>query len=370
LCPESPAHFEDQSQQDLTPAPRIFMTTSEPVSTLRRAASASRARPRPPLTDSRRLVAGAAAVAGALAIAGLANHLSARRAERRNPPRGRFVTIHGVRLHYVDVGEGPALLLLHGNGSMIQDLASSGLLDHAARRYRVIAFDRPGFGHSTRPRDRVWSAEAQADLFRAALAHLGVSRALVLGHSWGASVAVAMALRHPQSVSGLVLVSGYYFPTKRLDMVLLSGPALPVLGDLARQTVAPILTRLLWPLLLRKIFGPAPVPPEFRDFPKEMAVRPSQLRAAAAESALLMPAAAAAADRYAEFEMPVAIVAGAGDRLIDPDVQSGRLHRKIAGSRLRMVPGAGHMVHQTDPTAVLKAIDEVAQMASMARAAS
>jgi pimeloyl-ACP methyl ester carboxylesterase len=305
------------------------------------------------------------AVAGALAVTGLVNTVSARRAEHRNPPRGRFVTVDGVRLHYVDIGDGPPLVLLHGNGSMIEDFASSGLLGRAASQYRVIAFDRPGFGHSSRPRDRVWSAEAQADLLLAALARLGVSRALVLGHSWGASVAVAMALRHPRSVSGLVLASGYYFPTMRVDMALLSGPAVPVLGDLARHTVAPVLTRLLWPLLLRKVFAPAPVPPKFRRFPKEMAVRPSQLCAAAAESALLLPAATAAAGRYAALQMPVAIVAGTEDRLIDPDAQSRKLHREIAGSRLRMVHGAGHMVHQTEPAAVLTAIDEVAERAEM-----
>jgi pimeloyl-ACP methyl ester carboxylesterase len=334
------------------------MTEAEPASKARRDASAAR--------GSRRVTA-AATVAGALAFAGLANTLSARRAERQNPPTGRFLEVGGVRLHYATLGAGPPLVLLHGNGSMIRDFESSGLMQDAARHYRVIAFDRPGFGHSTRPRNCVWSAGAQADLVRSALSRLGVSRALVLGHSWGASLATALALKHPQSVSGLVLVSGYYFPTFRPDMALLSGPAVPVLGDLARQTVAPFMARLLWPLLLRKMFGPAPVPGKFRRFPKEMAVRPSQLRAAAAESALLGPAAASAADRYADLEMPVVIVAGAGDRLIDPEAQARRLHREIPGSSLRMVPGAGHMLHQTHTAAVLAAIDEVSVLAGMAR---
>lgn len=134
--------------------------------------------------------------------------------------------------------------------------------------------------------------------------------------------------------------------------------------------MAPVLTRLLWPLLLRKIFAPAPVPAKFRRFPKEMAVRPSQLRAAAAESALLGPAAASVAGRHDELAMPVAIVAGTGDRLIDPQAQARRLHREIAGSLLRMVPGAGHMVHQTHRAAVLSAIEEVSALADAAQAAA
>lgn len=217
------------------------------------------------------------AVAGVLAATAVANHQLAKRAERRNPPVGRFVDADGVRLHYLERGEGLPLVLLHGNGSMIQDFVSSGLVDLAARQHRVIVFDRPGYGHSPRPRGRVWSPQAQADLFRAALGRLGVSQAVILGHSWGASVALAMALKHPRTVRGLVLASGYYYPTARVDMALLSGPAVPLLGNVARYTIAPIASRPLWPLLLRKIFGPAPVPAKFRDFPEEMAVRPSQI---------------------------------------------------------------------------------------------
>ena len=67
---------------------------------------------------------------------------------------------------------------------MIQDFQSSGLIDLAAEKYRVIVFDRPGFGHSLRPRNVVWSPDAQADLFSKALDRLGVQRAIALGHSW------------------------------------------------------------------------------------------------------------------------------------------------------------------------------------------
>ena len=305
------------------------------------------------------------AVAGALAATAVVNHQLAKRAEQRNPPVGRFIDVDGVRLHYLERGEGPPLVLLHGNGSMIQDFVCSGLVDLAARQHRIIVFDRPGYGHSSRPRGRVWGPQAQADLFQAALDRLGVSQAVILGHSWGASVALAMALKHPQRVQGLVLASGYYYPTARADMALLSGPALPVLGDVSRYTIAPLASRLLWPLLLCKIFGPAPVPAKFRDFPEEMAVRPSQIHAEAAESALLIPSVAAMCKDYPALTMPIAIVAGAEDRLIDPAAQSRRLHQAVAQSSLRLVPGSGHMVHQTSPDAVMEAINAVCSQAGL-----
>src|SRR3954468_21903284 len=105
--------------------------------------------------------------AGVLVAAGvsaLLNRWLAQKAERQNPPLGRFITVDGARLHYVDRGTGTPVVLLHGNGSMIEDFQSSGLIDLAAKNYRVIAIDRPGFGHSNRPRITVWTPQAQADL--------------------------------------------------------------------------------------------------------------------------------------------------------------------------------------------------------------
>jgi pimeloyl-ACP methyl ester carboxylesterase len=226
---------------------------------------------------------------GALAVSALVNRNLARKAERDNPPAGRFVEVDGVRLHYVEKGQGEPLVLLHGNGSMVQDFISSGLIDLTAKSYRVIAFDRPGHGHSERPRNVVWTAQRQAHLLSRALHQLGVARAAVFGHSWGASVALALALDHPQLVRALILASGYYYPTARADVIALSGPAIPVVGDVLRHTVSPIIGRLIWPLLMRKIFGPAPIPAKFAAFPPAMSLRPSQIRASAAESALMIP---------------------------------------------------------------------------------
>ena len=301
-----------------------------------------------------------AAIGGALAVSALVNHRLARRAEREHPPLGRFVEVDGVRLHYLERGTGVPVVLLHGNGGMIQDFLSSGLVDRAAERHRVIVFDRPGYGYSERPRARLWTPDAQADLLAAALRRIGASGAVVLGHSWAGAVAVAMADRHPDVVRALVLEGGYFYPSVRLDVVPMSMPAVPVLGDVIRHTVAPPLARLMWPLMMRKIFGPQPEPAKFGRFPRSMAVRPSQLRASAEETAMMVPSAVGARQRYARLRLPVAIIAGDGDRMVGTEAQSGRLHRDIAQSEFRELPDTGHMVHHTATGAVLAAIERVA----------
>jgi len=178
---------------------------------------------------------------------------------------------------------------------------------------------------------------------------------------------VALGLKHEDSVKALVLASGYYYPTARFDVAAATGPAIPILGDILRYTLAPLLGRIVWPALMRKIFGPAEVPQKFtQGFPAALALRPSQLRASAAESALMIPDAFGLRGKYGELAMPVIIIAGELDRLIDTDRQSGQLHRDVGHSTFHSVPGSGHMVHQTAMREVMAAIDEAAE-ATVAR---
>src|SRR4051812_30173505 len=106
----------------------------------------------------------------------------------------------------------------------MQGFTVNGLVDPLSGRYRVIVFDRPRYGYRTRPRG-LWTPRAHATLFEHALAQLGVERAIVLGHSWGTMVAVSLALQAPTLVRSLVLLSGYYFPTARMDTVLSAASA-------------------------------------------------------------------------------------------------------------------------------------------------
>jgi pimeloyl-ACP methyl ester carboxylesterase len=280
-----------------------------------------------------------------------------------------FLKVNGARLHYIERGAGPVIVLLHGNGSMIQDFESSGLIDLLAMDYRVIAFDRPGFGHSKRQRGVVWTPGAQADLFKFALAQVGVFNAIVVGHSWGASVAVAMATKYPTLTRGLVLASGYYYPTFRADAIASVLPSLPLVGDILSYTLSPLLSRMTWPIMMAKIFGPRSVPEKFGSFPKEMALRPSQIRASAVESALMIPDAFMLRSQYAHLKSPVVIIAGDEDELIDTETQSARLHSDVSHSSFHRIVGNGHMIQQTATDQVLLAIREVANRSTSLAAA-
>ena len=332
---------------------RDFLKRPQPVS--RRLAAALPAK-RSSATGPLLLAAAAAALAGAAAY----EHRRARQAEAAHPPTGRFVEVDGVRLHYVERGEGQPLVLFHGNGTMAEDFALARIVERAAAHYRVIAFDRPGFGYSERPRDRVWTPSAQARLFQQAFEQLGIERPVVVGHSWGTLVALALALDFPRALKSIVLLSGYYFPSLRKEVPFLSIPAIPVIGDILRHTLSPLLGRLMAPAAIRKAFAPSPVPPSFEDFPVELSLRPSQLRASAEETALMVPAAALLARRYGELRVPVVLLSGTGDRIVDVHAQTERLGRELGKASLTTVEGAGHMIHHIAPNRVMAAIDQAA----------
>ena len=309
------------------------------------------------LSTSRSAVWAGAAVLGAALAAAWVERRS-RRAERDQPAAGRLLEIDGVQLHVVERGQGAAVVLIHGNMVSERDFEASGLLDRLARNHRVLAFDRPGFGHSTRPRDRLWTPTAQAKLLHAALARLGVRQAVVVGHSMGAMVALALALDYPEDVRRLVLLGGYYYPSARVDALLTAPVALPVVGDVLRYTVTALSARLLLNRLVKAMFAPREVPAQFIPaVSREMMVRPIQLRANAEDAAFMVPQAKASSERHHELRMPVAIVAGADDKVIDVQAHSARLHRELAGSTLAVVAGAGHMVHYAAPEVVVKAVE-------------
>ncbi|HEU0135006.1 MAG TPA: alpha/beta hydrolase [Allosphingosinicella sp.] len=309
---------------------------------------------------------GAAGVAAAALGAAAYNGVRARRSEERNPPIGRFVEVDGVSLHYVEKGAGPLVVLLHGNGTMIEDWLASGVLERLEKTNRVIAFDRPGFGHSSRPGNIVWTPAAQARLIASALRTLGAEDSVVVGHSFGSMVAVALGLDHRDVAKSLVLIGGYYYPSARLDALVAAPPAVPVIGDAIRYTVSPLMGAALKSGMEKQLFAPAPVSKGWKTaFPFEMTLRPSQIRAAAADAAIMVPAAATMAPRLSELRMPVTIIAGDGDEVVAPSSQSGRLSSKLEGSRLVLVEGAGHMVHHSAADRVAAEIRNAARRSEL-----
>jgi pimeloyl-ACP methyl ester carboxylesterase len=299
----------------------------------------------------------ALAAGAALGAAALFNRWSAARAERDHPPVGDFIDVDGVRLHYLKRGVGNPVVLLHGSGSIVHDFLVSGLVDDLVATHQVIVFDRPGYGYSTRPRDRAWTPEAQADVIARACADLGIERPVVVGHSWGTLPALAWALDRPNEVAALVLMSGYYFATPRPDALLTGLLAAPAIGDAFTWTIAPLQTRLTGPLGIKQIFAPSrPTDAFLAEMPFALMLRPSHLHATAADSGQMPLAAGRLAARYGELDLPVTVIWDEEEKLIGQSGQSARFVEALDRVKGVPLPGAGHMLHHVRREEVAAAI--------------
>ncbi|WP_253397407.1 alpha/beta fold hydrolase [Methylorubrum extorquens] len=280
----------------------------------------------------------------------------------RKPP-GQFVTVDGLPVHAIVRGRGRPVVLVHGNGTMAEDFSICGLIDRLAARYRVIAIDRPGFGYTGRPRHRIWTAQAQAVLLHRVLEQLGVERPLLVGHSWGTIVALALAADGRRPLRGLVLLSGSYFPGHRTDAALIAPLAVPGLGDAMRAMVPAKVSASLTGQSFRQVFWPQPVPARFTArFPIEIAAAATQLRAVSEDAASMNSAVTGLQRRYAGLTLPVSILAGDADAIVKATEHSVRLHTTIPGSTLRLLPGLGHMIHYGARLKVERAIDDLMKL--------
>ena len=142
---------------------------------------------------------------GTLGAGCLAHHTGPMPGE---PRRATFAEVEGVRVRYVDRGQGPAVVLLHGFASALDTWDT--VIPRLARTHRVIALDLKGFGWTDRP-EGDYSPEAQARIVLGLLTQRGVERATVVAHSWGASVALAMALAAPERVSRMALYDAWAY---------------------------------------------------------------------------------------------------------------------------------------------------------------
>jgi pimeloyl-ACP methyl ester carboxylesterase len=119
-------------------------------------------------------------------------------------PESRFMTIHGIRIHYKDEGSGPAILMIHGSSSSLATYDGSAPLLRSA--YRVIRYDIPGWGLSQAVNAETMAAGIKAEAFaEALLTRLGVESATVTGVSSGGTTGYFLAAKRPDLVTRLVL---------------------------------------------------------------------------------------------------------------------------------------------------------------------
>ncbi len=312
-------------------------------------------------------IAGVVVVLVGLVVAGLVlfTAWTARQVEQKLPPSGRFVDVDGARIHYIDEGAGPTLLLVHGLGGQLHNFTHS-LLGKLRHDFRVIVLDRPGSGYSTRPADASATLTAQARIISRFCQALKLERPLIVGHSLGGAISLALALNHPEQVAGLALLAPATHRPDRVPPVFEGlSIASPLLRRLIAWTLAIPLSIKNGELALAAVFSPEPVAPDFAVRGGGLlGLRPSSFIGASRDLVETHEELAAMPARYKDLTVPVGVLYGASDQILDPVAQGKGLADKVAGADLELIEGAGHMIPITSADRTAAFIARMAQRAA------
>jgi pimeloyl-ACP methyl ester carboxylesterase len=306
-------------------------------------------------------------LAAVVAAGALATSLISRRAEAAYPPVGRFVAVEGGRLHVIDkqpVGRPAAgtVVLLHGAcGSAADMMLTLGAA--LASRYRVLAFDRPGHGWSDRPGGRADASPArQAALIRQALDALDIRDAIIVAHSWSGAPAMVMALDHDDITRGIVLLGAVTHPWPGGIAWHYSAAAHPWLASLFAWVIAAPVGMMKMQGCAKSVFAPEPDVPNYTArIGATLLFRPRQFRANAQDVGDLLAAVKAQSPRYCDIRVPVIIVHGDSDRVVCVDLHARALAKDVAGAKLIVLKGVGHMPHHTQADTIIGEIDALAE---------
>lgn len=266
------------------------------------------------------------------------------RAEKAVPPRGRFMEIDGARIHYLDQGQGPTIVMIHGLGGQMQNFSHS-LLERLTGEFRVILVDRPGSGYSTRPRGASASLKAQGDTLAAFIHALNLDHPLLVGHSFGGAVALAVALDHPDKVGALGLIAPLTHPPRTVPAPFLRlALRSKLLRWVAAWTFATPVSLLKGPEMLAYVFSPDTPPADFAVAGGgQLGLRPWTFYATSSDMVAVNEDLPGMAERYGTLRMPVAILFGKNDHILDWREHGAPMEQHMPDLELTLVPG-GHML--------------------------
>jgi pimeloyl-ACP methyl ester carboxylesterase len=305
------------------------------------------------------------ALVSTLGLAGATLVLATRRearAARTHPPTGEDVEVEGIRIPAEVMGTGPDLVMIHGSSGNLRDFSHT-MAPILAGRYRVILFDRPGLGWSD-PHPEGGDITAQARILQKAAAALGAARPIVLGQSYGGTVALAWATTLPDTLSAVVPVAAPAFPWRGGIGWYYAVTSHPLGLVLAIPLIPAFVPDWYVRREIEAVFAPQPAPADYADhFGPDLTVRRRALRENARQRRHLNEQIGALAPGYHTIKVPVELVHGDADPIVGV-WHSKRFAADYPGANLTLLPGIGHMPHHVAQPDVIAAIDRAASRAN------
>jgi pimeloyl-ACP methyl ester carboxylesterase len=286
-------------------------------------------------------------------------------AEAAVPQAGQTVDVDGGRIHFLDLGprDAPALVMIHGLSGQLQHFTYA-MTDPLAQDHRVIALDRPGCGYSERDTDTLAALPEQARMIWQALDKIGIKTPVLVGHSLGGAVSLAMALQRPEAVAGLALIAPLTHPTDQTaDSFKGLMVSSPLLRRLLGHTIAVPAAQRTAAAVLTEVFSPEPCPDSFLTAAgAALGLRPKAFVTASADIVAAHSGIATQAAQYDGLpEAPAGVLFGAQDAVISATTHGTPM--RAYGFSVTLLPDRGHMLPITDPDTCIRFVRDIATQA-------
>jgi pimeloyl-ACP methyl ester carboxylesterase len=266
-----------------------------------------------------------------------------------------YLDVDNTKVRYVEAGAGPAVVMIHGNAGSVDDWDFNSMTQ-LCHNYRLIAIDRPGHGKSDRPDGKAATLHYQTKVVHDTLAQLGVSHPVLVGHSWGGSLALAYAVDYPNELSAIVLLAPAAYPDGGGDQFMRALLKTPVIGDASLTVGRLILGKHILKKELNKAFYPDSVPEDYLRYASSSWLHHKQVRATLEDEWSLNEDLEKTAKHYPEIRIPVVIVTGDQDKVVSAKDNAYRLKTSIAQSQVVELKNTGHQIPQTHPESIYNAV--------------
>lgn len=291
-----------------------------------------------------------------------------RKVEKKFPPRGKFVTIDGIKLHYVEKGSGRPVVLLHGDAGSSYDFILSPLLDKLAEKYHVFAFDRPGLGYSQRPSKDGWSPIVQARLIHGAVKQLGIEKPIVAGHSRGGVTMFVWAMEYPDDMAAGVGLAPAFLPGSISTYRFVD---IPILSDFLFYFLLYPAERFGWTSITKQslviAFSPdRNPPPEYVEQFASFMLRRRHMKSGMSDQANGGVLTEHIAAQYPKMRAPFVIVNGASDYNV-PAGWAKQAEQILPRAKAVIIPNTGHELMFNKPDEIAYALDLAWQVADNKR---
>jgi pimeloyl-ACP methyl ester carboxylesterase len=270
---------------------------------------------------------------------------------------GRLVRLGDTTVRVIErPGNDPAVVLIHGLPGTAQDFDEVTALLPGRH---TIAFDRPGFGYSS---GGYHAVDEQLATLRQLISALGVRRPVLVGHSYGGTLALAYAERHPQDVRGLVLVDAaaggeHSEAFQRAQSHFVQFLSWPVVQPIADATFSQLLRTASAKQADGAAFDPDDVDPSHEHRVLALNMQHDDLDAFAGEQLHIDDAIADVDERLASLQTPAVVIQGSKDQFVKPE-HGRKIAATLPHARLVMVSG-GHMAPYIHPAVVAAAVREL-----------